>query len=119
MSIHSIEDYEVWNRAIDLTVEVYRLVKKLPDEERYALSDQMRRAVISIPSNIAEGQSKGSDKDFAKFLYIARGSESELRTQLYICTKLGYLKSEDTKEARELCVKIECMLSGLLRKISD
>lgn len=119
MSICYIEDYEALNRAVDLTVEVYRLAKKLPDEERYALSEQMRRAAVSIPCHIAEGQSSGSYKEFAKFLYLAKGSESELRTQLYICTKLGYLNREDTKEARELCVEIECMLSGLITKICN
>jgi four helix bundle protein len=88
MALQSYKDFTVWQKAMDLTVEIYKLVKLLPKEETYALSDQMRRAVVSIPSNIAEGQSRNSDKEFANFLGIARGSNSELETQLQICIRL-------------------------------
>ena len=74
----------VWQKAMDLTVQIYRLVKLLPKEELYALSDQMRRAAVSIPSNIAEGQSRYSNKEFIQFLNIAKGSNAELFTQLLI-----------------------------------
>jgi len=77
---------------MDLTIEVYSLVKHLPKEELFALSDQMRRSVVSIPSNIAEGEGRNSDKDLIKFLLIARGSLWELSTQMEICERLGYLE---------------------------
>ena len=70
--MNSYEDLIVWQKAMDLTVEIYRLVKFLPREETYALSDQMRRAVVSIPSNIAEGHGRSSTREFINFLYIAR-----------------------------------------------
>ena len=80
MAVNSCEDLIVWQKAMDLTTEIYRLVKFLPREETYALSDQMRRAAVSIPSNIAEGHGRNSNKEFANFLSIARGSLTELRT---------------------------------------
>lgn len=76
---------KVWQKAMDLKEEVYRLVRLLPREETYALSDQLRRAVVSMLSNIAEGHGRGSDKEFVKFLTIARGSLFEVETQLLIC----------------------------------
>lgn len=75
----------MWQKAMDLKEEVYRLVRLLPREETYALSDQLRRAVVSMLSNIAEGHGRGSDKEFVKFLTIARGSLFEVETQLLIC----------------------------------
>ena len=115
---NSYRDFIVWQKAIDLSVEVYRLVKLLPREETYALSDQMRRAVVSIPSNIAEGQGRSSAKEFAHFLTIARGSQKELETQLYICTKIGYLTEEEASNALKLCEEIGKMLNSLIMKIS-
>ena len=76
----SYKELKVWNKAIDLFEEIYRLVKMLPQEERFALSDQMRRAAVSIPSNIAEGQERGSTKEFKHFIMIAQGSRAELET---------------------------------------
>ena len=83
----------VWQKSMLLVEEVYRLVKMLPKEETYALSDQMRRAAISIPSNIAEGNARNSPKEFQQFLYISLGSAAELETQLLICQRLGYILS--------------------------
>lgn len=74
---------------MDLASVIYSFVKMLPGEERFAFADQMRRSVVSIPSNIAEGQSRGTPKEFAHFLRIAKGSTSELETQLLLCVKLG------------------------------
>ena len=92
------KDLIVWQRAMELVVEVYQLVKKLPKEELFALSDQIRRAVISIPSNIAEGQGRSSLKEFLYFLSIAKGSKAELETQLLLCVKINYLKSQRYKK---------------------
>ena len=117
MRADSYRDFIVWQKAIDLSVEVYSLVKLLPKTETYALSDQMRRAVVSIPSNIAEGQGRNTSKEFAHFLSIARGSQKELETQLYICTKIGYLTEEEASTALNLCEEVGKMLNSLIMKI--
>ena len=90
-------DLVVWQRAMELVKQVYVLSKKFPADERYALTDQLRRAVVSIPSNIAEGSGRSSNADYAHFLSIARGSLYETMTQLRIAVDLGYIPelSED------------------------
>lgn len=117
MSINRCEDLIVWQKAMDLTEEIYRLVKFLPREETYALSDQMRRAVISIPSNIAEGQGRNSNKEFANFLSIARGSLAELKTQLQICLRLKYLSESESEYALNLCIEIYKILNTFISKL--
>ena len=111
------QDLKVWQKAMDLTVEVYRLVKKLPKEETYALSDQMRRAVVSIPSNIAEGRDRNSNKEFVQFLHIARGSKSELETHLLISIRVGYLTETDILQAMQLSKEIGNMLTALIARL--
>ncbi|MCR4888861.1 MAG: four helix bundle protein [Ruminococcus sp.] len=113
------QNLKVWQKAMSLVDEVYILVKELPKEETYALSDQMRRAVVSIASNIAEGAGRKTSNDFAHFLIIARGSRYELETQLLICIRLGYIKEENTQKAFALCEEIGKMLSALLRKLDS
>ena len=92
--MQSYRDLIVWQKSIDLVTAVYELVKLFPREELYALSSQIRRAVVSIPSNIAEGHNRNSDKEFVQFLCIARGSLGELETQLIIAEKLNYTNKE-------------------------
>ena len=104
---------------MDLTVEVYRLVKFLPKEETYALSDQMRRAVVSIPSNIAEGHGRNSTRDFIRFLSIARGSQTELETQLQICERLKYISKEQLEFSLTLCDEVNKMLNVLISKLKN
>lgn len=104
---------KVWQKAIDLAIEIYRLVKFLPKEETYALSDQMRRAAVSIPSNIAEGQGRNSDKEFINFLSIARGSLWELETQLELCSRIGYIGASQASKAYSLIIEISKMLNAL------
>ena len=112
------KDLTVWQKAIDLVVEVYRLTKKLPKEELYGLTNQLRRAAVSIPSNIAEGQGRNSAKEFLHFLSIARGSQKELETQLYVCTRLEYFTEEEASTAFNLCAEVGKMLNSLIMKIS-
>ena len=107
----------VWQKAMRLTVVIYKLVKKLPKEELYSLSDQMRRAVISIPSNIAEGQNRYTKKDFTHFLIIARGSKAELKTQLLICVEISYLNETEILEAINLLTETGKMLNSLINKL--
>ena len=117
MAASSYQDLIVWQKAMDLTQEIYRLTRKLPKEELFSLSDQMRRAAVSIPSNIAEGQDRNTAKEFLNFLAIARGSRAELETQLQICVRVGYLADTDILEARQLLVEIGKMLSALISKL--
>ncbi len=119
MEIKGYEQLIVWQKAMDLTVEVYHLVKLFPKEELHALSDQMRRAAVSIPSNIAEGQSRGSTKEFVQFLNFAAGSNAELLTQLLICERVGYISSEKLHSAKALSSEIARMLSTLLGKLNS
>ena len=109
----------VWQKAMDLTVEIYNLVKRLPREETYALSDQMRRAVVSIPSNIAEGQGRNSDKEFINFLSIARGSLWELETQIEICERLHYIDSELASKVYSLTTEVSKMLNSLSNSLKS
>ena len=117
MALQTYKDFIVWQKAMDLTAEVYRIVKFLPKEETYALSDQMRRAAISIPSNIAEGQGRNSTRDFVNFLGFASGSQRELETQLQLCVKIGYMSDSDTAVAMELCEEVGKMLNSLRKKL--
>lgn len=114
MQTSDYKNLKVWQKAMDLTVEIYSLIKLLPREETYALADQMRRAVVSIPSNIAEGHGRNSDKEFIKFLSISRGSLLELETQIEICHRLGYFKANQTDSASSLMIEISKMLNALI-----
>ena len=87
MKSSNFRDLTVWQKAMDLTVEIYKLIKNLPKEETFALSDQIRRAAVSIPSNIAEGQGRVTAKEFIRFPSMARGSLCELSTQIEICER--------------------------------
>ena len=118
MSITNYRELVVWQKSIDLVVEVYRLIKLLPREEIYALSSQMRRSAVSTPSNIAEGQQRHTTKEFINFLSIAKGSNAEIQTQLIICTRLGYLNDEQVFSAMQLSEEISKMLSRLIEKLS-
>ena len=109
----------VWKKAMELTKEVYSLVKRLPNEEKYALSDQMRRAAVSIPSNIAEGNSRNGTKEYINFLSFARGSNSELYTQILICVELGYITNEDAQKAISLNDEVARMLTALIKKLNS
>ncbi len=119
MYLKSYKDFQVWQKAMDLTVEIYKLVKLLPKEETYALSDQMRRAVVSIPSNIAEGQGRNSNKEFMNFASISRGSLSELETQLQICIRLNYITEKDAENALNLCGEVGRMLTNLIKTLRN
>ena len=119
-SNQKIEDYKdliVWQRSMELAEEVYRLVKKLPKEELFALSDQIRRAVISIPSNIAEGYERNSTKEYIHFLSIAKGSKAELETQSLLCTKIHYLNNSDIEKSISLIQEIGKMINSLQKHL--
>ena len=119
MKVNGYKDLIVWQKAIDLSVEVYRLVKLLPKIEIYGLADQMRRAAVSIPSNIAEGKGRNSAREFVHFLSIARGSQKELETQIYLCTRLEYFTEENALTAFNLCEEVSKMLNALIIKLQS
>ncbi|AMO67023.1 four helix bundle protein [Zhongshania aliphaticivorans] len=105
----------VWQEAMDLVVGVYRITERLPATERFGLCQQLRRAAVSIPSNIAEGAGRHSDKEFIRFLNIANGSLLEVETQLLIALQLQYI--EEISELQNSIDKIFAMLSSLKRKL--
>ena len=113
----SYQDLIVWQKSMQLVKEVYTLVKTLPKEEQFALSDQMRRAVVSIPSNIAEGYGRNSTNDYIRFLNIARGSKYELDTQIQICVMLNDIRKEKAATALELSEEIGRMINALIKKL--
>jgi four helix bundle protein len=115
MAWKNYQDLIAWQRAMDLVAEIYRIVKKLPKEELFELSSQMRRAAVSIPSNIAEGQARGSKKEFIRFLSIALGSKSELETQLLLSVKVKYLTDSDTEKAMGLLSETGKLLTSLIK----
>jgi len=92
-TIISFRDLEIWKRGIDLVKSIYEITKSFPNSECYGLTSQIRRAAVSIPSNIAEGHIRGHKAEFRQFLFIALGSLAELETQVIIAHELGYLES--------------------------
>ncbi|MEI8282378.1 MAG: four helix bundle protein [Armatimonadota bacterium] len=111
------QDLLVWKKGILLCPEIYNVTKTFPKSERFGLSSQMERAVTSIPTNIAEGHGRSSNKDFVRFLYISIGSVQELETQLRIAQDLGYIETVDPwhQKTRELAK----MLTALIRRLKS
>lgn len=102
-----------------LTTHVYKLTEAFPKSEQFGLTSQMRRAAVSIPSNIAEGQSRNSTGEFRQFLGISKGSLAELETQIEVALRLTYLQEAQVIEVRSLCVEISKMLAGLSRSLAN
>lgn len=115
MNNSDYKDLKIWQKGMDLCAETYRLVKLLPREETYAMSDQLRRASVSIPSNIAEGHGRDSDKEFVKFLCIANGSLLEVETQMLLCNRLNMINKNDTELAFSLISEIGKMIHSLIK----
>lgn len=116
------KELEVWKRGILLVLEIYETAKAFPKDEIYALTDQIKRAAVSIPSNIAEGASRNTKKEFIQFLYIALASASELETQMIIAEKLGYIKNGEAVISEITIIRkmLNALISSLKRqKISD
>ena len=112
----SYRDLIAWKKSIDLVGKIYSFTRSFPKEEIYGLTSQIRRAAVSIPSNIAEGAGRSGHREFVQFLSIARGSLSELETQLLIAADLGYM---DTKHrAFEILERVSRLMTGLHKKLS-
>ena len=112
-------ELQVWQKAMQVTEDVYKVVKLLPKEETYALSDQMRRAAVSIPSNIAEGNARGTNKETIHFLYIAQGSRAEVETQMELCFRIGYIDEETMDDVIVQLQEIGRMISGLIKSLTS
>ena len=113
----SFKDLVVWQKAIDLTVDVYKLNAKFPDAERFGLTNQMRRASVSVSSNISEGYGRATKGEYVQFLCHARGSCSELETQLVIAKRLGFGSPGNLESADSLCNEVGRMLGELMKSI--
>ena len=111
-------DLKVWQLAMEMAEEIYRLSAGFPKHEVYGLTSQLQRAAISIPSNIAEGQARNSNKEFFHFLGIARGSLAELETQIMLAQRLGYMSAGTASLALEKAEEIGKMLKGLQKTVS-
>jgi len=116
MKVKRYCDLVAWQKAMKLVEEVYRITKPFPREELYGLTNQLRRAAVSIPSNIAEGQSRGS-RDFLRFLSIAHGSLSETETQMEIALRLGYIQQTDLDKFNETASEVGRLIHGLSTSI--
>ena len=117
--INTYKDLIVWQRSMELVVATYNLTENFPRTEQYGLSSQMRRSVISIPSNIAEGRRRGSRKDYHHFLIIAYGSGAELETQMEIAKRLQFSKSLDYSKIDQLLEEVMKMLNKILSNLRN
>ena len=113
--IKSHKDLIVWQKSIVLVTDVYKVTSKFPKSEIFGLTSQMRRAAVAIPSNIAEGKSRGTRKDYSHFLRISLASATELETQIIICKKL--YKNINYKKSEVLLTEIQKMLTVMIRKL--
>ena len=118
-SIRSYQDLIVWQKSMDLTVNIYALTQGFPSAERYGITSQMRRASSSIAANIAEGQGRRSKGEFIQSLGIARGSLAELETFLTLAKRLSMITSNDSERLLNNCVEINKMINGLIKSLSN
>jgi len=114
MAYQSFEDLEVWQRGCRLTVDIFKAFQRCKE---FTLKDQIQRSALSIPSNVAEGAERGSNKDFAHFLNIAKGSCGELRTQLYIARRLDFITKAESEKLVAESKELSAMLEGLRRSV--
>ena len=116
--IRYYKDLKIWQKGISLVKDVYGITNKMPREEGYGLTNQIRRSAVSIPSNIAEGQARQHAKEFKQFLYVALGSLAELETQLVIAEQLKYIRREDLRSLSDKIIEIRKMISGLISRLT-
>ena len=117
MSRHNFKKLKIWREGMELVVETYKVTKTFPSEEKYGLISQLNRCSVSIPSNIAEGTSKSSEKHFRTFLEISLGSAFEWETQITIAEKLKYISSDEFEELEIRIIQLQKMISGFIGKL--
>ena len=111
------QNLEAWSKAVDLVIDLYKATEPFPREEKFGLTSQIRRAAVSVPSNIAEGAARRSNKEFGHFISNAQGSASELETELIIAHRLGYLNEAAFAELLAKLERIGRMMTGLARRV--
>ena len=115
----SHRDLDVWKRSVELITFIYDVTKSFPKEEIYGITNQVRRAAVSIPSNISEGAARHHNKEFIQFLYISFGSISELETQIIICENLKFLVITDSTKIQNELTELRKMILGLIRHLES
>jgi len=115
--MHKVENLKIWEKSIELTKAIYLLVSELPSDEKFGLTSQIKRSAISIPSNIAEGAGRNSQKEFKHFLSIANGSSYELHTQLILVIELNLINTDKVQPIIELCIEIQKMNYAFQQKL--
>ncbi|MCB1228959.1 MAG: four helix bundle protein [Verrucomicrobiae bacterium] len=116
-SINSYRDLKVWNLAMDLAASIYEFSKQFPNDEKFGLVSQIRRASVSIPSNIAEGHGRRSTRDYIRFLRIARGSIAEVETQILLSNRLGFSDADTSEQLLGKLDELGRMLASLIKKL--
>lgn len=114
---YGFEKLKIWQMGMDLTEMVYSVTKKFPDDEKFGLTSQMRRAATSVPSNIAEGKGRYHDKEYVQFLYLARASLYELMTQIKLAKRLRFISEKDSLDLLTLCWDISGGTNGLIKSL--
>jgi four helix bundle protein len=117
--LKNYKELKVWQRSYQLCLEIYRITKEFPKEERYGLTSQTRRAAVSVPSNIAEGYGRKTTPEYIQALYIAYGSNCELETQILLSGDLGYINEEGIKKLQEEISEVERMLKALIKSLKE
>lgn len=117
MNNSNFKDLRIWKQSVDIGLKLYKQIEEYPKFEQYSLCDQMRRSIISIPSNIAEGHARSSNKEFLHFLSISRGSIAELQTQIHFSIELNYLNREIGEKINYQYDDIDVMIKNLLESI--
>jgi len=115
--LRNYKELKVWQKAYQLCLEIYKVTRDFPKEERYGLTSQIRRAAVSIPSNIAEGYGRKSIGEYIQALYIAYGSQCELETQILLSGDLGFIESRILKQLLGRVEEVERMLKGLIKSL--
>ena len=117
--LKNYKELKVWQKAYHLCIEIYKITKDFPREERYGITSQIRRASVSVPSNIAEGYGRKTTREYIQALYVAYGSNCELETQILLSGDLGYIKPEDLEKLQGVLGDVERMLMGLIRSLEN
>ena len=117
--VRNFRELRIWQRAMDMLPQIYCMARTLPRFEQFALADQIRRAAVSVPANIAEGQARGHTKEFVRYLLIARGSLAELQTLLLIAERLEYVAHEDITLLDQQLLGILMPLSALINRLQS
>ena len=116
--VRTFRDLQIWQKGMEISVELYRLLRTLPKDEQFGLVSQMRRASISLPSNIAEGFRRGGQKEFKRFLYMALGSAAELETQVELCKRLHGLEGEGVEKILSMLNHFQAMTMKYIKGTS-